>query len=459
MKKYFLASLLGFVFGLNVHSQTSYTESIVRIYGYNSSSTKVGSGAFVDFAGKSYILTCYHNLSGCKKFEVFSSIYGQVDDVKIAAYDDVRDIILLSYTLKKGVYPKNLQLGQIPRNLSSIKGIAIGHPNSITEQKFEVRFTSENGQIPVKSLFDNSGRPIFNLSSEFNIIPIDLTIYGGMSGAPVIVNSFVIGILSGSVNTGGSIGWAIPIYYCDQLRILSKPLSTGLDLANLRSLNSGNLALARSVSLDEDFEDNYHTPLNDVMNDVEQRKNEYINAKTELNKKISVTINKIVNCVFENEQSHPFGYRQAELNEIDSLMALVDFGYTYSTSINEQLASEIKTFSEIFNKIYVYKKEFKITKEIGEKLGDRAGLIQFRLDELTTKELNKQTQKSSAGSTCSLWKLVNKDNYKTYCKDYLSLMMEENKYSIDLANAAFDKVKVLKIIADLAFEAKGFTDN
>jgi hypothetical protein len=45
------------------------------------------------------------------------------------------------------------------------------------------------------------------------IMPIDITIYGGMSGGPVLLGDEVIAVLSGSLNEGGSFAWGIPIDY------------------------------------------------------------------------------------------------------------------------------------------------------------------------------------------------------------------------------------------------------
>src|SRR5262249_22090929 len=55
---------------------------------------------------------------------------------------------------------------------------------------------------------DRHGAQLFNRDLE--VIRFDAVIYGGMSGAPVLRNGRVVGILSGSFDEGGSICWAIP---------------------------------------------------------------------------------------------------------------------------------------------------------------------------------------------------------------------------------------------------------
>jgi len=54
------------------------------------------------------------------------------------------------------------------------------------------------------------------------VLLIDLTVYSGLSGAPVIHNGKVVGVISGSINEGGGLAWAIPSSHLSQL-ILSDP--------------------------------------------------------------------------------------------------------------------------------------------------------------------------------------------------------------------------------------------
>ena len=52
--------------------------------------------------------------------------------------------------------------------------------------------------------------------------PVDVTIYSGMSGAPLLSSdNSVIGVFSGSYTEGRGIGWAIPIKYA--LDLMSQP--------------------------------------------------------------------------------------------------------------------------------------------------------------------------------------------------------------------------------------------
>ena len=58
-------------------------------------------------------------------------------------------------------------------------------------------------------LYDLFKRPIF--AKSIPIIPLNLLIYNGMSGGPIINSKGnVIGMLSGSINVGGSLAWGIP---------------------------------------------------------------------------------------------------------------------------------------------------------------------------------------------------------------------------------------------------------
>jgi len=83
---------------------------------------------------------------------------------------------------------------------------------------------------------DKDGYKLFN--KNIDLIPLDLTIYGGMSGGPLIdQEGNVIGILSGSYNEGGSIAWAIPSKYLIDL------LNTNTQLISLKDMKWPELKL------------------------------------------------------------------------------------------------------------------------------------------------------------------------------------------------------------------------
>ena len=58
---------------------------------------------------------------------------------------------------------------------------------------------------------DSEGKGIFKKS--INVISIEANIYGGVSGAPLLYGRLVVGIISGSLNEGGTLAWAIPVEY------------------------------------------------------------------------------------------------------------------------------------------------------------------------------------------------------------------------------------------------------
>jgi hypothetical protein len=84
----------------------------------------------------------------------------------------------------------------------------IGHPYGWEFQTLPVSPT-QDGFADSTSILSRAGRPLFTKSID--VIPLNLTIYNGMSGAPVLDSKgAAIALLSGSLNVGGSLAWAIP---------------------------------------------------------------------------------------------------------------------------------------------------------------------------------------------------------------------------------------------------------
>lgn len=64
---------------------------------------------------------------------------------------------------------------------------------------------------------------------SIDVIPIDVTVYSGMSGAPIVTeDDRVIGILSGSYDEGRGVAWAIPVKYVDEL-LQKPPINRAID--------------------------------------------------------------------------------------------------------------------------------------------------------------------------------------------------------------------------------------
>lgn len=468
-----ISFLLLFI-SMPILGQNSFSSSIVRIYGFTASNVKMGTGSFINIQGKIYILTCYHNINACEKIEVYSNTFGKIGNVKVAAYDNIKDIALLSFTTDNNLKPPALQIKDLPSNLSTLKGITIGHPNGITEQKFEVRFTSEKGIISSKSLLNQSFKPIFKLDYDFDVIPIDLTIYGGMSGAPVILNSSIIGIVSGSINTGGSIGWAIPANYSKQLYWLTNQLSNTLNLSELKSIKSENKNIFRSVNYDGNIIEEY-SPLDDILIDFENNVNDYIQSLSKQNMSIESAIQKIGDfdpqLAYTTKRVYLPGsvvysdqiVRTSEYEEILELIRKYESEIYISQSKYNLVMSDITTFNAIKQQIVDYNSHENENLQLGidsselEVFNRKVGDYVFKMKELETKITAKGNQKSMQSFNCDA-REYNPSVLITDCKSYLGLTKDENKYSIELAKIKLNALYFSKIYLDLIYEAKRFKD-
>lgn len=93
-----------------------------------------------------------------------------------------------------------------------------GSPRGLPEQVLFGRLSgnSSDGTVESMSISAADGSPIF--AENIRVYPLDITVYGGMSGAPVVTNaSSVVGVFSGSYSEGRGIGWCIPIGYVTEL--------------------------------------------------------------------------------------------------------------------------------------------------------------------------------------------------------------------------------------------------
>jgi hypothetical protein len=99
--------------------------------------------------------------------------------------------------------------------------VVFGYPHGSPKMTLYGRVTSD-GFVKSTALRKADGGRLFNL--EIDILPLAVTIYGGMSGGPVFSQEGVVGILSGSLNVGGAIAWAIPVKYISEtVKVHQKP--------------------------------------------------------------------------------------------------------------------------------------------------------------------------------------------------------------------------------------------
>lgn len=236
----FLAAILLTAFS----PATSYSktnDTIVRINAMKSDRRgELGTGFFI--SSKGHIITCYHVIENSKRIEVYGS-FGEKKIAKLVKYSNDNDIALLKVDGNNYDY---LDVNYSENGYLDKSGTVIGHPNGIVNQHISTDFTSDSYISSLKFL-STQGKPLFQ--RNIDLLPLDITIYGGMSGAPVLVKKEVVGIISGSINQGGSLAWAIPIKYANNMSAISGGTKSTIGLPGLSLMSKRWRAPLRSVKI------------------------------------------------------------------------------------------------------------------------------------------------------------------------------------------------------------------
>jgi S1-C subfamily serine protease len=208
-----------------------------------------GSG-FV-FTDKGEVLTCYHVIQGAKTIRVFYK--GRFYDAKATGVAPARDIArlqLVNVPTPTEYLP--LRYG-LPTNIFEQQLYVYGFANGLFDSRMPAKATQDHFVLS-QEMKDIRSRPLFR-THDVNILPITTTIYKGMSGAPLVASDrTVIGVVSGSLNEGGSVAWAIaaenakPMY----LQVVDAP-SGGYVWPSLSLMESGWETLRRQSGVGEDL--------------------------------------------------------------------------------------------------------------------------------------------------------------------------------------------------------------
>ncbi len=193
---------------LSIPTEAACQEAaVVKIYAITHSGSSQGTGFFSTDHGQ--VITAYHVIEGARKITISNEQLGTFSDILVAYISPTRDIALLSIR-NSGTTPYFNRSNSPPKTTDVLE--AQGFPLGAPRQLFRAR-TTRNTFLRSTTLSDQSGKRLFNNDLPIDIIPLDMTIYSGMSGGPVLDDGRVVGILSGSYQEGGSIAWAIPCKY------------------------------------------------------------------------------------------------------------------------------------------------------------------------------------------------------------------------------------------------------
>lgn len=180
-------------------------DAVMQIYATHGQTTAIGTGFLVNPGD--VVATAYHVVMNSRSIDIIDRHGNRQQVDQIWAVDPVHDLALLHIPAKIGLV---LPLVTVETDRVSEYRV-LGNPNGISFQMFSGHAT-QNGFLESRRLNDEHLRAIFGNNSDIPLIPLDITSYGGLSGAPLIdENARVVGVFVGSLNTGHGLSWAIPV--------------------------------------------------------------------------------------------------------------------------------------------------------------------------------------------------------------------------------------------------------
>lgn len=194
---------------LGVATPAVAQDAVVKIYGERPGGASQGTGFFSSKQGQ--VITAYHVVEGATRITVVHERLGTFADIQVEFIAPQYDLAVLQVLNVTGETPW-LQLDFDPDLADQLE--LSGYPRGGMLQRFRGHATRSDF-VSSHTIRDTRGRRLFE--EGIDVVPLDLSIYAGMSGGPVIGSRGVIGVLSGSYTEGGGIGWAIPSKYLQQL--------------------------------------------------------------------------------------------------------------------------------------------------------------------------------------------------------------------------------------------------
>ena len=200
------------IFNISTYATAGPESSVVTLY---TKTGRQGSGQGSGFVigPNGLIATAYHVIQGATEIEIFSDRNLGTKDITLVAVDPAHDLALIRAHELGDVRHLELSL-EILNHRNEVR--VVGSPRGLTSQILFGRPSSPSGVVSSLQVRSARGKPLF--ARQIDIVPLDVTVYNGMSGAPVVSkNNRVVGILSGSYSEGGGIAWAIPTKYLLEL--------------------------------------------------------------------------------------------------------------------------------------------------------------------------------------------------------------------------------------------------
>ena len=245
MKISFQIIFLATVTANSLFAHGAEVDSVVTIYSKsNGSISGQGTGFFFTATGK--ILTAYHVIQDSIELEAYDKNLNKINNLRVERIDEKRDLAILSSQTSSSTAKLSLS-GSAPPAFGNVR--IAGSPRGLPQQVIHGKVTSASF-VASNSISSSGGKRIFQ--ENIDILPVDITVYGGMSGAPVIsADGTVIGVLSGSYDEGRGLAWAIPVKYVDDLQrlpLIDQPASSTFRWPRLRLMDTAWVSLKRSYS-------------------------------------------------------------------------------------------------------------------------------------------------------------------------------------------------------------------
>ncbi len=218
---------------------------ILTIYSTTPKGVSQGTGFFVSKDGM--FVTAYHVVRNATRIDAYLQRNDRsyaFTNIAVAALDAGHDLAVMRVNGAQSVRP--LRLADVV-SISGKDNLEVrGNPRGMVEQVFRAS-TTRDELVKSTGVFDKDGGKIFQ--AEIDVFLLESVAYAGMSGAPVIRDGQVVGVLSGSLDEQKGITWAIPASRV--LELLRGPLGNtpvsnqkpwpnfGLMRSNWRSLTRG----------------------------------------------------------------------------------------------------------------------------------------------------------------------------------------------------------------------------
>lgn len=260
--------LMAVVFCTGVTASTGKQDAILTIWAESSTGSGwIGTGFLIKADGQ--FLTCYHVIRGAKKLTVYrgKEAYGNLEVLAIAPS---RDLAVMKIMDSPFPLPFLELAKEDPSRFFDEELTVFGSPNGLPGQELRARATAP--QYVLSGLLrspDDVGNRIFEIP-DVKLISLQMTVFNGLSGGPVISTRGVVGILSGSYTQGGTIAWAVPSIYATptEMTAINRPfgeISIWPDLSLMRSSGWNTLRYRLSVSAGLSFAlDSYLSALEEL---------------------------------------------------------------------------------------------------------------------------------------------------------------------------------------------------